>query len=353
MNSTISNSDSRTAPQADLHESWARWIRIYLTATLATTLALWGLLILLDPFSTGRLTFIRRIHVATTHLLLGHAARVRDPRFNAAIIGNSHALPLDPRRIGGATRLRFTQLGAAGLYPIEMYVLANAFQRHHPNVDAFVVMLDEMFCDIQPREIREPADFPAFLFEGSDLDYARQLLFPAAFEAAFWRAGILLGFAGEPGRPDGFDPINFLPRTWAARQTRIAGYQRPTGAPSAGGPPPAMALLQSFLAGLPPNAAVVLFFTPIPVTTLPAPGSAAMRWLDQCKSGYRDIANRRPRTVLVDRMLEDGFSSNLSNFEDSIHVRNQVAPVLEADIVAALRALSNRPSAPPAALIAK
>jgi len=338
MNSSISSSDA-AVPRPDDAAPWARWLAIFLAATVLIAASLWGAVIVVDPFSTGRLTPIRRIDVTTKNALLGHAARARDPRFNAAIIGNSHAIPLDPKRIGDATGLRFAQLGVPAILPAEEFIIGRAFTRHHPDAVAIVVILDEFSCAREDRFVRAPASFPTFLFEGSNWDYLRHIMFSETIDAAARRLGILLGVAGEPERPDGFNPFGYQALTRDLRIARIASAQRPTDAPSPDLPPPALALLEALGAGLAPETALVLLFTPVPANTLPVPGSAAARWLDACKAGYRALADARPHSTLVDRTVDDAFTRDLDNFEDIQHIRNASAPVPEKDIVEALASL--------------
>jgi hypothetical protein len=53
----------------------------------------------------------------------------------------------------------------------------------------------------------------------------------------------------------------------------------------------------------------------------------------------RAVAVRRPRTALVDHLVEDDFTRDVNNFEDITHLRNDLAPVLERNIIGALRPL--------------
>jgi hypothetical protein len=342
MNSTISNSNATIGQGAADVSRWSRWLVIFLTVTLLGAATLWCTVTVLDPFSTGRLTPLRRIDIASKNTLLGHAARVRDPRFNAAIIGNSHAIPLDPKRIGDATGLRFAQLGVAGIQPGEEFIIGRAFERHHADRAVVVVILDDSSCAWEDRTLRAPASFPAFLFEGSDWDYIRHIMFSDTINAGARRLGILLGLAGEAERPDGFDPFGYQALTRGLRIARIAGFRRPSHAPDPNRPPPALALLEAFVAELSPQTGLLLYFTPMPANTLPVPGSAAARWLEACKVRYRALTDARQNSAFLDRMIDDAFARDIDNFEDVEHIRNGSAPVLENDIIEALRTMRSR-----------
>jgi hypothetical protein len=296
-------------------------------------------IVLIDPFSTGRLTPIKRIDVATSDTVFGHAARVRDPRYDAAVIGNSHAILIDPARLSDMTRMHIVQVATVATVPREQFMIARAFVRNHRKVAALIVVLDELSC--QTSEKTFPFYFPAFLFEDSDIGYLRHIFSFGAAETAAYRLGMWLGFVHAPERPDGFNPLTYdRPETRPERLLRIANAQRPAEGPVSGTPVPALADLDAFVAELDPGTRLLLYFAPIPANSLPTPASSAARWLDSCKALYQALAVRRPHTALVDRMVEDDFARDIEHFEDRDHVRNALAPVLERDIAAALDALT-------------
>jgi hypothetical protein len=270
-------------------------------------------------------------------VLLGHAGRVRDPRYDAAVIGNSHAILLDPARLSTTMHLRVVQLAFPALVPPEQFIIARAFLRHHPKAAALIIVLDNDSCgatDPIPNWY-----FPTYLFEGSEFDYLKNIFSSAALEATAYRSLMLLGLADSPGRPDGFSIFDFPANRRSGRLSRIANMKRPTQGPGVGSPLPALDRLEGFAAGLDPETALLLYFAPAPATTLPLPDSAAAQWLDACKARYRAVAASRPRTVLLDRMTDDDFTQDIDNFEDSEHLRNDLAPMLEHEIEAALRPL--------------
>jgi len=152
---------------------------------------------------------------------------------------------------------------------------------------------------------------------------------------------------GPPRRRDGFDPWDFPPQQRADRLQRVAAYPRPVDGPEPGTSIPALQRLEALVAELNPEAILLLYFTPKPVTTLPVPGTPAAMWFDFCKSRYQAIASQRPFTALIDRMVEDDLTRDIENFEDTEHLRNDVAPGLERDMVAAIRTFLSAPRAQP------
>jgi hypothetical protein len=324
---------------------WRNWLVMLPGVAAALTAVLCVGIVLLDPYSTGRLTPIERIDVATSDVQIGHAARVRDSRYDAAVIGDSHAILIDPARLSDATHLHVVQLASLATVPREQFMVARAFVRHHRQAAALIVVLDDLSCLATERTF--PFFFPAFLFEGSDLDYLRHIYTSAALQAAVYRVLMMLGLAEAPQRLDGFNPVLFhRPETRPERLLRIAHLQRPTQGPVPGTPLPAFAPLEALVAELDPATLLLLYFTPVPANTLPAPASPAAQWLDSCKARYRALAARRPHTALVDHMVEDDFTRDIENFEDPEHLRNDLAPVLEREIAEALRALMTENARP-------
>jgi hypothetical protein len=326
---------------------WRDWLAALLGVAAALTAVVYVGMVLIDPFSTGRLTPIERIDVATSDVPFGHAARVRDPRYDAAVIGNSHAILIDPARLSDMTRLHVVQLATAATVPREQFMIARAFVRNHRKAVALIVVLDELSCLTTEKTF--PLYFPAFLFEDSDIGYLRHIYSLAAVETAAYRVQMLLGLADTPPRSDGFNPLSYRrSETRPERLLRIANERRPTEGPVPDTPVPALADLDALVAELDPRTFLLLYFAPIPANSLPESVSPASRWLDSCKARYQALAVRRPHTALVDRMVEDDFARDIENFEDRDHVRNDLAPVLERDIAAALHALTatnDRPDA--------
>ena len=336
MSSSISSSDDAAAP------AWRRWLWTFALVPIAFA-AICALTLVLDPYSTGRFTPITRIDLATKNDLFGHAARIRDRTFTAAMVGNSSALPFDPARLTAATGQRFAQLSALALRPDEELMIARAFIRNRRNQSPTLVMvLDHLWCETDDVHYRIRGVFPAFVFESSDLEYLKRMIFPAAVEAAGYRMLMLAGLTSDRRRRDGYAPIIFANEQSDQQIAQAATWPRPTTAPPLDAPLPALAGLQALARELDPETRLVLYFMPVPLFRIPAPGSPAAARLDHCKSRYRELANSRPHTALVDRMIDDEFARNMRNFGDSIHVHNRAAPVLERHIVDALAQMRPR-----------
>ncbi len=352
MSSSISNSESSPIvaladlPGRETGPLWRRWLWILAFLTLAPFAALYAIVVVVDPFSTGRFTPITRIDIATHNLTLAHAGRVRDLTFNAAIFANSRGMTLDPVRLTALTGRPFVQLSGYGYGPQEVITIAHAFVRHHRGRSpAAIFVLDEFACAEEERTTWWwRGGFPYYLFENSRLAYLRNVLFPEAIKSTGYRLLILAGLRRDRARRDGFEPAATV-ATAATRPEAVMELKmlvQPTEGPAPDRPFVELERLRRLTAELDGETRLILFLAPVPFGRLPAPGSRAEARLLACKAGYRALAAGRPNTRVIDRWIDDEFTRDVSNFSDPLHIRAGLAPILERDIAAALASMSRR-----------
>ena len=303
---------------------------------------IWCLIVFVDPFSTGRYTPIRRADFATKDVLFGHSSRIRDTYFDAAVAGNSHGIVLNPERLTAALQQHFAQLSSLGLNPNEILSLATAFVgARKGTAPSLVIVLDETWCAAGVSNARIRGFFPLFLFESSSIEYLSNLMSWRAVDATAYRLLMLVGLTADRQRRDGYAPISFSDGGWTAEQ--LASFERlprPTTAVDAGSPVPALGQLNDFTKKLDPATKLVLFFSPQPYFKLPFPESAADTELKACKNAFRSLVERRQNTILIDRLLDDSFAHEMTNFGDITHVHNRSAMNLERDIISTFTALA-------------
>jgi hypothetical protein len=331
---------STFSSDGELDGKWRRWLTICL-ATLATSFAtLFAAVVVLDPFSTGRLTPLERVDIAVPTRPYAAAGLARDRRFNAVIIGNSHALRIDPAILTDATGMRFMQLAVYGVIPPDELLLMDAFDRaHRGQQGAFVVVLDRLWCDAQ-RGRSFGTELPRWLYQGSDLDYLRNLPSPLAVIGALRRVLILAGLAGPAVRADGFEPIGYNPPNRAQLRQDMESMSRQTEAPQLGKPLPYLDDLAAHLAKLDAGASVVLVFPPVYIGFLPAPDSSAEAKVDECKDRARRIAQLRPKTAFVDLQVDSPLARDAGNFIDATHLDDNGMAELNSAIIGAVRGLT-------------
>lgn len=331
MSSSISSSDTF---RCDAVPSWGRWLAVFL-GTLALGAALvFALQIVVDPYDSGRFGLLPIVGVNDENPRTAHASRARDKQFDAAIIGNSTGLILDPTILSAATGVRFVQLTIPLVGPHEQLAILDFFSRHHPRIGALVVMTDDAWCtDTFPQPLREP--FPFWLYGDSDIDYLAQLFSSRALGRTVRRLRIALGLR-QPSRPDGY--WNWELQAPADRRPTGSGMALETlRAARASAPFPAISALGSAMAGLPAATPIVLVVPPIFHTGFPLLGSPTAIRAEACNAALSEIAARRPGTVLVNYRIDVPLARDPANFMDEVHYRAPIARKMEAGITAAIR----------------
>jgi len=163
------------------------------------------LMIVVDPYDSGRFGLLGIDGVDDRNTHTASASRARDANFDSAIIGNSTAVLLDPVELSRATGLRFVQLSVMGARPREEFAVLDFFLRHHPRVRALVVVADPSWCT-HDREGPWPG-FPYWLYEESSLAYAARLMSAPAIEHALQRLSIGLGLRKRSDPTGSFEDI--------------------------------------------------------------------------------------------------------------------------------------------------
>jgi hypothetical protein len=307
--------------------SWFCFAGVFLS-TLFAILAITFLLILVtDPFDRGHGMSLLSPGVLDESPRTANVSRGRDPRFNAAVFGNSHVQLLDPERLSDAD-FRFVQMSTPGTGPREQAVLMRWFMRNHRGIRAMVVGIDSQWCGQDPN-IKVAVPFPFWLY-GDDFNYFTHVVGTRSLDHGWRRIRI------AAGRSPVTDPAGY----WNYESGRQWDFhpalpQRPpidlSPAYAAGLNFPALDQIESVLAQLPEDTLVVLVMPPVLYTSLPAPDSAVMRQMTGCKYDVlRRAAGRHWR--FVDFYFDTPLSHDPENFWDASHVRMNVARAMEMSI---------------------
>jgi hypothetical protein len=320
----------------------------YVVACIALAMAAGLDIVALDPYDTGRFALFGSRGVPVANQRLTAASTAREPGSDGAVIGNSTSQLIDPVRLSALTGARFVSLAIPATGPIEQLTVARWFVRHHDgrNYDgrageplkALVFGLDARWCRGDGQlDITEP--FPFWLYSDRDVDYLEHLINMNGLLAAERKLKLLLGLEA-PLRADGFRHYG-IPRAWtqAATETELAlgtsGFD-PGGSDDFA----AVRRLGAFFAEVPPDASIVLLFLPRYATSLPAPGTEAERRQELCKSAFRAVAASRPRTIVIDLLLDGDMVRDSRNFWDRVHYREPLADKVEDAAAAALHSVA-------------
>jgi hypothetical protein len=330
-----STSDSDLAGSAARARAWGRWLLCFAATLVGGTALLFLFVVVVDPYSTGRLTPFRDVDIAISWHHLSNAGRVRDPQFDAAVFGNSRALRLDPPHLDELTGRKFVQLSVIATGPTEQFAVAKAFVRAHPGQSLMLLWgLDHLWCHGQDEVPSETPDFPYWLYGESTFEYLRHIFSIDAIQASLHRLGIRILHAPPAGTADGrpepvwrggpqIDGAQKRMRNWTPLTVPLSA--RPVRFPS-------IERLAEFVKALPANIQMVFFFPPYHISAVAQPDSPAGATLAACKAGVRAIADNRPGSVVVDWMRDGEVARDPENFWDETHPRDPPVRALESDI---------------------
>jgi hypothetical protein len=330
MTSSTSASDA-----ASRRRAWRRWLVVFGGVYFGLGALLFALLLLIDPYDTGRFPSFGLVGIADASMRTADASRGRDPRFNAAVIGNSTGQRLDPYRLSRGSGFRFIQLSIPQLGPEEQLVMLRWVMSHHKEYGALVIVTDPIWCSPDPnRPLDNP--FPFWLYRG-DLEYLANVVSSKALDRAAWRIEIALGLR-QPVDPVGFtDYLRGGPRP--EYETPPPVTPEALGEGPSGFGLPWVERLRAFLAGVPQSVRVVVVVPPVYYTALPPPGSPQAARIDACKAALRQTVADRPRGSFLDFRRDVEGAHDASDFVDLVHYRHKLAQRVEDAIVARLRAV--------------
>jgi len=298
---------------------------------------------LTDPYDTGRSPLHLKQGVRPQGPRTAAASRGRDPSFNAAIFGNSHAQLLSPERLDGPTGLTFVSLIAPATGPKEILTTMDWFLRHRSQAPkALIVGVDTLWCTPDPQ-MPNSKPFPFWLFSRNVGDYLGGLMRYDLLEEVVRRVGYIMSpnparapangyWDYEAGyRDQGYEADPAL----RAKLSEIAEI----GGGNVDGPFPAAAALEKLMASAPAETILILLRPPAYATALSRAGTRDAAADKACRQTYADLTARRPRTVLVDWRVDKPELHDSNLFFDHTHYRQPIARLVEADIAEAIRKL--------------
>jgi hypothetical protein len=300
---------------------------------------IYAFLLVVDPWDTGRFPSPISPGVADIERRTATASRGRDPRFNAAIFGNSRTYSIDPARLSEATGYEFVSLGTPDAGPREEIQVTRYFLQHHPGARALLFSTDERWCDHDPS-VPMLNVFPFWLYRG-DLEYMANVLSTRSFNAAQVRIKLAMGRV-TPTVPNGY--LDY-------EAGRVWNYH-PADPPAAGPPPaapveantsfPGIEMFDGLLADLPREIRFVLLMPPLYYAALPRPGTQAAADLAACKAALAQRLGRQGMAFL-DYQVDEPIYRDPHNFMDVKHQRNNVTRIIEDGIIGAFNGAHRGP----------
>ena len=322
--------------------AWRRFTLTFLLVLGGGLAILYALIIVIDPYDTGRFPTFMPVGVSDENQQTASASNGRNPIFNAAVFGNSHGMLLSPARLSKLTGLSFVQMTSPGSGPREQMILMRWFMRHHDQIKAFVITADQTWCTHDPA-IPMLYQFPPWLYAESNLEYLAHMLNTRSLNTAYRRVLIALGYV-KPTNPDGYWDYE-LGRTWSFRPERPpGGTLAPILSSDINRSFPALDALDAILAKLSPDTPVIVVMPPQFYTLLPPPGSQEEAEFTACKADIAARVRARERTGFFDYLNDMPAARNPENFMDPEHYRANIAREIEADIAGVIAGESPRPA---------
>jgi hypothetical protein len=316
---------------------WRRFAITFIAAFFGGLGSIYAALLLIDPYDSGRFPTFMKPGVVDGNPRTAAASHGRDPRFDAAIIGNSRGQLLDPQLLSQATGLDFVQLTTPGSGPNENMTMMRYFTRHHSRIAALVLSADERWCGHDPS-LPVIFPFPFWLYRG-DLEYLEHVLSTRAITAARNRIELAMGLM-PPTDPRGYSDYetgrvwNFHPAIASAAAADAESAE--AGAVSPNTYFPALTELDAVLAALSSETGFVIVMPPVYQALLPHPGTQLAADLLACKAELARRVADRARSGFLDFMVDGPISRDPENFMDPQHYRLHIARIIEARIAAAL-----------------
>ena len=84
---------------------WRRFVLTFLAVLLGGLAVLFALIIVIDPYDTGRFPTFMPVGVSDENQQTASASNGRNPIFDAAVFGNSHGMLLSPAQLDKLTGL--------------------------------------------------------------------------------------------------------------------------------------------------------------------------------------------------------------------------------------------------------
>jgi hypothetical protein len=326
------------ATTPDSTRAWRRFVKLFAGTLLAALVAIYFLILIVDPYDSGRVTNYPVFGVVDENPRTADVSRGRDPRFNSVVIGNSRGQLLDPKRLSDGMGLSFVQLTVPGTGPREQLALLRWFAHNHRQIGAVVLVADSAWCTQDPTlPLQNP--FPFWLYGESSFEYLINVLHTQSLDRVWRRILLWLGLR-ERSRPDGYWDYE-IGRTWSYQPDIPIGFL-PAGTKSK--TPklsfPAVKQLETALATLDSDIPFAIVMPPAFFTALPKNGDANVDLIAQCKGALSEITSRRSRGAFLDFEIDGEIARDPNNFMDSIHYRAPLARSIEGRVVSAL---STRP----------
>ena len=323
---------------------WGRYIRVLLVSLGALGLAVYGVIVLLDPYMDVPFSPALPRQPVSTNQRFAYPALARLPHFDSAVLGTSTMRLLDPQQLDTKLGTHVVNLAMNSATPYEQSRIFEVFLHHHPQPRLVVLGNDGSWCNRKP----DPANytfraFPEWMYDTGRWNDLFYLFNDKALEDAVRMAELLSGrreakyrldgyrdFTGDFGR---YDPAAVRRRLYRGRPSRDAGHDTDPSLTQPAWSYPLLPRMHALLGQLPASTRIVLLYPPVHRHYLE--NMAAN--LAECKGRSATLLAHLPNLVTLDYLQVSALTANDDNFWDAVHTTAAVARLIETDLAAVVQ----------------
>jgi hypothetical protein len=351
MLSSIFSFEARSGatPTAQPPARWRRFLAVLLGVGGGGALVIWLFIMLVDPFGSLPISLPFDRGPVDSNARYAFPMLARDPQFDSAVLGTSTSRLFRPALLNPMLDAHFANLAMNSATAYEQSRIFEVFLEHHPAPRAVMIGLDVQWC-VAAESFQKFTDreFPEWLYTGSRWAGYREMADLYSIEKAGQAFAEWTGLKRRVYGRDGY--TSFVPDESRWNAARVAELMRGampysppddlTGDPKSW-PLPGVDLLKRVLAPLPPQTLKLLVFIAPSRHLVPPPDTRSAAIFNECKRRIANLAATMPNAAVIDFLIPSPITDEDANYWDAWHVRAPIADRIVADIGAALHGASS------------
>lgn len=336
--------------------AWRRYWTLALGVAVGLALALYALVLVVDPFDTVWFSPPLDREPISMNARYSFPALARNHGFDSAVFGTSSTRLLDPEILNVALDASFVNLSMNSATPYEQSQLFSVFVRHHPKPKYTIFGIDWFIWCVSDVVKFTPRPFPPWMYDDDRWNDLLHLFNAFTFEQMGRQFGQLTGLRAPKYGKNGF--TRFVPpkSEYDLARARASMYGNnppeikpvvfppvtPTPAQRAAWKYETHQLMAEMVDSLPKETIKILLFPPYHQVILPIPGSLNDARLADCKAQMGAILAGKANSHVVDFTIRSDITIRDENFWDPQHYSTDIAGRIPQFISEAIKTRRNR-----------
>ena len=314
---------------------WRSFTRALAGTTIGTSLLLYLLVLLIDPYDEFPLSPDWERYPVTSQARPYNAKLARSGRFDSAVVGNSTSMLLKPQELNKAFGGRFVNLAMPAASPYEQLRMLELMSFDETYTGTLIVGLDPFWCapDGSARLLPPmvPFGFPDRLYDDDPWNNLPPFNEKTLQHARSQLKALIGHRIRYPLRPDGYRDFTATYRPGTNPETvrqRIYGEEPwPLERTKAGGAPafPELDALANALRRFSPETRKIAYFVPFHVHHQAKPGTEQHRLWTACKVKAAKVLGTLPNTLVLDFLIPSPITMVDTNYIDAQHYTTPIA----------------------------